>query len=87
LKGTDTVWQEHTKIKSQSNKLIYKVSDKINGVTTLFTITSTTDTSFITENPKNEFPKKIAYSKNGNSLNAVISGGGPDILFEYIKNN
>jgi hypothetical protein len=84
LKATDTIWQEHIEIKKHADHIVYEVSDQPQSITT-FMITSHSDTSFVCENAQNEFPKKIAYSKKGANLAAIISGGGPEILFEYAK--
>lgn len=84
IKGVDTIWQEFTKIKYLSNDLVYQVKDESQSIIN-FMITSFTDTSFVSENPQNEFPKKISYMKKGNKLSAIISGGGPEIPFEFEK--
>jgi hypothetical protein len=52
---------------------------------TIFRITAMTENGFVCENNQNDFPKKIEYAYNGTNINAVISGGGPEIPFNYIK--
>jgi hypothetical protein len=59
----------------------------VNKIPTIFKFTSQTDTSFICENPKNEFPKKIKYSIENQLLKAVVSSDdfSIDFVFESIK--
>lgn len=50
---------------------------------TLFKFTNQTDTSFICENPRNEFPKKITYFKEKQQLKAMVSSGDFKINFVF----
>ncbi len=50
-----------------------------------FKITSFDNNSFIAENPDHDFPKKIAYKKMDERLEAIISGGRNEISYTYKK--
>jgi len=50
-----------------------------------FKFTSQTDTSFVCENPKNEFPKKITYYKENKLLKAQVSSEDFKINFVFQK--
>ncbi len=87
LKGGDTIWQEAMKLKKLGNKWSFEVLGKGETESTVFTLTEMSDESFTCENPENEFPKVISYAKTATGLKALISGGGPDIAFEFEKIN
>lgn len=50
---------------------------------TIFKLTVLANDKFVCINEENDFPKKIEYWKQDDKLNAIISGGGPRILFEF----
>ncbi len=85
LKGGDTIWQEAIKLRKLDNNWNFEVLGKGETESTVFTLTEMSDESFTCENPENEFPKIISYAKTATGLKAVISGGGPDIAFEFEK--
>lgn len=71
---------------------ILKINDtlhlEVKGVNenpTLFKFTNQTDTSFVCENPKNEFPKKITYFKDGKQLKAIVAADDFRIDFVFEK--
>ena len=84
LKGRDTTFFEKMEIVSKNDSLFLKVSG-VNETPTLFKFTSQTDTSFVCENPKNEFPKKIKYYLENQQLKAVVSSDGFSIDFAFKK--
>lgn len=55
----------------------------LEGKPTIFKLTDYDSTSFTVENPENDFPKKIHYKKTEAGINAIISGGGPAIEFDF----
>jgi len=85
MQDKDTIWQENVKLLLKDSIWIYSVTGKGDSMSTDFVLTSTTTKSFICENPENEFPKKIEYVLEGDSLKAKISGGGPDVAFIFGK--
>lgn len=54
---------------------------------TVFRVTGIEKEAFSSENPENEFPQVIAYSKTADGMEAVISGNEMEIpfLFERVK--
>ncbi len=85
LKESDTIWQESIRLRKSNDVWNYEVSQKDAMEPTIFKVTKIEMTSFTCENPDNEFPKKIRYTKVERGLNAVISGGGKVILFQFTK--
>jgi hypothetical protein len=86
LKEKDTVFKEVLSIISKNDTLFLQV-EGVNETPTLFKFTQQTDTSFVCENPKNEFPKKIKYWLENKQLKAVVSAEEYKIefIFEKIK--
>jgi hypothetical protein len=85
MQDTDTIWLENVKLMFRDSFWIYSVTAKGETISTDFVLTSKTNNSFVCENPNNEFPKMITYNIQGDSLFAIISGGGPDVEFKFGK--
>jgi len=83
LKEGDTIWQEAIQLRKVGKRWDFEVKGKGETKPTVFALTKIEKESFVCENPENEFPKVIGYQKNGTGLSAIISGGGPDITFEF----
>ncbi len=82
VKG-DTVFQESIKAYLDEGQWHYEVSGP-HEKPIIFTFTSLTDSSFICENPANDFPNTINYAIEGDSILAAISNDGEkEILFRY----
>jgi hypothetical protein len=81
-----TVFNEQMSILEINDTLHLKVSN-VNETPTYFKFTSQTDTSFVCENPQNEFPKKIHYYIENQQLKAIISSDDfrIDFIFEKVK--
>ena len=83
LKERDTIWKEIIKLRRVEQNWNFEVKGKGETQPTIFALTKIENESFICENPENEFPKMISYQKSNAGLSAMISGGGPDIVFEF----
>lgn len=81
LKDKDTTFKEILSIVNVKDTLFLKV-EGVNEESTFFKFTHQTDTSFICENAKNEFPKKITYYKENNLLKAQVSS--EDFKIDFI---
>lgn len=81
----DTVWQENMSLIHNDSIWIFKVKGTNAEQATIFNFTDLTKNSFTCENEENEFPKKIEYYKDKEYLKAKISGGGPEIPFQFKK--
>lgn len=77
-------FQETMAIITMKDTLYLEVSG-INEQPTLFKFTEQTDSSFVCENPQNEFPKKINYFLNNKQLKAIVSGDDFRIDFVFEK--
>ncbi len=84
LKNKDTSFKEILSIVEIKDTLFLKV-EGVNKNPTYFKFTLQTDTSFVCENPKNKFPKKITYFKDGKQLKAEISADNFRIDFVFDK--
>lgn len=75
----DTVFSEEVTLVQRGKELIYAVkivTDPSAGLTE-FKLTSSSENQLVFENPENDFPKKITYSRiHKDSIFAEISGGG-----------
>lgn len=85
-KGKETTFKEIMSIVFINDTLHLKV-EGVNEKPTLFKFTQQTDTSFVCENPKNKFPKKIKYYLENNLLKVIISTDDfrIDFIFEKSK--
>ena len=86
IRENDTVFKELMSIVTINDTLHLKV-EGVNETPTLFKFTQQTDTSFVCENPENEFPKKIYYYKDGKQLKCKISNTkfSVDFVFKKLK--
>lgn len=82
MKGQKRTFQEILSIIKINDTLHLEVKG-VNEEPTLFKFTHQTDTSFVAENPKNEFPKKITYIKDGQQLKAIVASDDFRIDFVF----
>ena len=87
MQNGDTIKQEKIRFTKTSGKwnLTVKVPEESESIT--FNGISHNETEFTCENNENDFPNKIKYWKNGNRINAMVSGGEMEIPFEFEKLN
>jgi len=86
IKGVKRSFQEILSIKKINDTLYLEVKG-VNEKPTLFKFTNQTDTSFVCENPNNEFLKKITYFKDGKQLKAIVAADDFRIDFIFDKVN
>lgn len=86
MKGQNRSFQEILSVISINDTLHLEVKG-VNEKPTLFKFTSQTDSSFVCENPKNEFPKKIKYFIENKQLKAIVSSDDFRIDFVFEKVN
>ncbi|MGI9530183.1 DUF6265 family protein [Lutimonas sp.] len=87
LKEGDTIWKENIVLREVEKQWQFEVIGQGEVKATVFKLTQIKESSFTCENPANEFPKIISYHKSASGLKAEISGGGPQIVFEFKKIN
>ncbi|WP_422090489.1 hypothetical protein [Tenacibaculum ovolyticum] len=87
LKNSDTIFKEKMSIITIKDTLHLKI-EGVNEAPTLFKFTQHSDSSFVCENQKNEFPKKIHYFLDKQQLKCKISNNefSVDFIFDNIKN-
>jgi len=83
IENGDTVFSESILLHQVNDNWLFEVSGIGEKEPTVFTITRSTERSFTCENPENEFPTLIKYTKEKNSLTAVVSNSEMEILFEF----
>lgn len=87
MHGSDTAFVEKLGIVVRDGDLFYVADVPENQQPVYFRLTEIKQNSFTCENPKHDFPKKIAYILKGNKLHAIISGDGKSIEFFFEKSN
>lgn len=85
LKGPDTAFVEKLKIVARDGKLFYVADVPENNSEVLFEFTQLTNRSFVCENAKHDFPKKISYTLEGDNLKATISGEGREVDYLFVR--
>lgn len=85
LQGSDTVFSEKVHLNRKGMQWSYDVVLANDSTIFPFLLTEITDTSFVCENPTNDFPKKIMYQMRGDSVHATISGGGAPVDYWFGK--
>ncbi|MEN8192925.1 MAG: hypothetical protein ABFS12_08915 [Bacteroidota bacterium] len=87
MQNEDTIKQEKIQLVNIDGKwdLIVKVPEETESIT--FKITELKEDSFICENDSLDFPKMIKYWKDGNKINALVSGDDMEIPFEFERIN
>lgn len=87
MNGTDTTFIEKLRILEKEGKLYYVADVVENPNPVFFELTDISANGFTCENPAHDFPKKIQYEVNGNTMKATTSGGGKEIVFEFKKSD
>jgi len=88
LQESDTVFVEYLSILRIAEKLYYVAEVSHNAEPTRFEIIRITDSGFVSENPRHDFPKKIEYLRIGpERLQAIISGNGRSSTFTFRKSS
>lgn len=83
MRNSDTILQEEIKLIYRDSVWNFEVTGTGEDQATIFRIINIESNRFASENPENDFPKVISYYREGNKLNAVISGDGIEIPFEF----
>lgn len=85
MRQGDTVFVEYLKLLVKDGKKFYVAEVAHNPAPTYFEVTSLKENGFTCENSAHDFPKKIEYLLEGNTLTATISGDGKSIPFVFKK--
>lgn len=84
LENSDTTFKENLRLTKINNTWTLEVRG-VNAEMTPFVFIEQTDSSFICENQKNDFPKKIEYLYHNKTLTAKISDENMEIPFIFEK--
>jgi len=85
LSGSDTSFIEVLQIVKKDGDLYYVADVPENPKPVFFRFTTIHENGFIAENPEHDFPKRIEYQLRGDSLKAITSGDGKELIFEFVK--
>ncbi|MEQ8361234.1 MAG: DUF6265 family protein [Cyclobacteriaceae bacterium] len=85
MRGSDTAFMEVLRIVVKDGALHYVADVPENPNPVFFKFTSIDETGFICENPVHDFPKKIEYQLRGDTLKAITSGDGKELVFDFVK--
>lgn len=83
MQDGDTVGQERMTLVEANGKWGLAVKLPGNEESTVFAVTERDSLGFVCVNDSNDFPKVIQYWADGETLRAKISGGGPEIPYEF----
>ncbi|WP_031425996.1 DUF6265 family protein [Flavimarina sp. Hel_I_48] len=84
LEKNDTIFKEDLRIYKEENTWNLEVTAP-KEQPAIFKVTEQNADGFTAESPQNKYPKKVEYSLKNGQLTAKISGGGPEIVFDFEK--
>ena len=85
LKEGDTIWQERMILKEDSGIWTLNIWSPNETEPVVFTLTDIRDSSFTSENPDHDFPKKIIYRSQRGGIFASVSNEEMEIPFEFAR--
>ncbi len=85
LKNGDTTFTEKLEIVEKNGELFYVADVSHNSDLVFFRFTQLSDTLFVCENPYHDFPKNIAYRRDGENLYAQIWDAKNRVDFSFVK--
>ena len=85
LGNGDTIFREEMWLLEIEGKYFYQASVPHNPGPVQFAVTILSDSGFTSENPKHDFPKKIEYQWNNDSLWVTISDDSRSVKFNFKK--
>jgi len=88
MKNGTKSFEEQLQLLKKEDGLFYAALVPENGQWVFFKITQHSKNHFVCENPEHDFPKKITYTlKENGQLEAIVSGNGKEMKFEFEKEN
>ncbi|MEP2670112.1 MAG: DUF6265 family protein [Cyclobacteriaceae bacterium] len=85
FRGIDTSFMEVLRIVEKEDTLYYVADVPENPNPVFFKFESITETGFVCANPEHDFPKRIEYQLRSDTLKAITSGDGKELIFEFVK--
>jgi len=83
IQNNDTIKQERIHLIKLGEKWVLEVQPQDEPEPIKFNMTSYNEHEFICENKILDFPKLIKYWKNGDRINALVSGDDLELSFEF----
>lgn len=83
LRNGQIVFEEKLRIELEGGVMFYIADVAENAAPVRFRRVEQSDSSVAFENPQHDFPKRIAYTRHGDQLEAVTSGDGREITFRF----
>lgn len=84
LMEEDTIFKEHLRILFKDGKVNYEVTG-VNESPTDFGFIGQSEYAFACENPENEFPNRIEYIYQNDTIFSTIMGGPNSIIFVFVR--
>jgi hypothetical protein len=85
MSGEDTIFKEDMRILFKEENVNLEVSG-VNQDPTYFKFIGQETNAFACENPANEFPQRIEYIYQNDTIFATIMGGANSIVFVFVRN-
>jgi hypothetical protein len=85
LKGKEIVFVEELELSIKGGDIFYTVTVTGDSGPVNFKLTSISKDAFVCENSEHDFPKKIAYTRKGGTVKAIVSGNGQTLDYEFIS--
>ena len=76
LKGKEIIFVEQLGLSIKGDDIFYTVTVTGDSESVNFKLTAVSKGAFVCENPEHDFPKKIAYTRKGGAVKAIVSGNG-----------
>ena len=87
LREEDTIWQERMTLKETSGIWTLNIWSPDQNEPVVFTLTDLSDSTFTSENPDHDFPKKILYRRHEKGISASVSNEEMEIAFVFVPSN
>lgn len=85
LEGKKVVFVENLEFIAVGNDIFYTVVITGEKKPVYFKLTALSNDGFTCENPQHDFPKKITYQRNGNTVKAIISDNGQSVDYIFVR--
>lgn len=85
MRGQDTTFVEHLRIVAKDGHLHYVATVDHNPGPVYFRMRDISEKGFVAENPAHDFPKRIGYERNGQTMTAVVSAGDQGFSVKFRK--
>ncbi|MEM1328086.1 MAG: hypothetical protein AAGI23_19165 [Bacteroidota bacterium] len=85
MQAADTIWKEYMKLVEVDEQWQLEIRSPEEEAATVFQLTDLQTNSFTAENLDIEFPNRIEYKHQNDTIYATVSGGDMNIPFEFMR--